>query len=227
MIKFFKKLGLFLRWKIYDFRHPPKVRPYGITCYVGLPGKGKTLSLVEKLLRLKKQFPEAKIYTNFGFSAEDGKVNGWQDLLKYENGDDGVIFGLDEVHDLFGRKDWASMPSSILSLFSQNRKHAKQFICTAQSFADIGIDLRRRCHFIIECNNFANRWILQRAFRPEDYKEFDGVRTNRIRAWRYSFIADDFIYNAYDTYALINSISPQIEKKVVFEITRINRDLSE
>jgi len=204
MIKFFKHLVQFIRWKIYDFRHPPEKRPYGITCYVGLPGRGKTLSLVEKLFEIKREFPKAKIFTNFGFVEQDGAIKDWHDLLDQENGSDGVVFGIDEVHELFNRKDWASMPPQMLSLFSQNRKHAKQFICTAQAYADIGIDLRRRCHFIIECNNFANRWILQRAFAPEDYKEFDGTRSSRHRAWRRSFIASNAIYESYDTYALIN-----------------------
>lgn len=204
-MKFFKKLFQFIKWKIYDLKNPPPVRPYGITCYVGLPGKGKTLSLVEELFSLKKKFPKAKIYTNFGFKLQDGSIKGWKDLVDFKNGEDGVIFGLDEVHDLFGRKDWASMPPEILSLFSQNRKHAKQFLCTAQAYADIGVDLRRRCHYIIECRNWANRWIRQLWFKPENYKEFDGQRTTRKRAKRTSFIATNDIYNAYDTYALINA----------------------
>jgi len=202
----FKKLFQFAKLKYWDYKNPQPKRVFGISCYVGLPGEGKTLSLVEKLNQLKVKFPKAKIYTNFGYVGETGKIERWQDLVDLQNGENGVIFGLDEVHDIFDRKEWLSMPQSVLSLFSQNRKHAKQFICTAQSFADIVIDIRRRCHFIIECRNLANRWIFQRAFRPEDFKEKDGEYTPRRRAWRYSFIATNAIYNAYDTYAIIESV---------------------
>jgi len=221
-MNFFKKLALFIKWKIYDFKNPPAIRPYGITCYVGLPGKGKTLSLVEELLLLKQDFPKAKIFTNFGFIYQDGAIKGWKDLVDINNGDDGVIFGLDEVHDLFGRKDWSKMPPEILSLFSQNRKHAKQFLCTAQAYGDIGIDLRRRCHFIIECRNWGNRWIRQLWFRPEDYKEFDGTRSIRVRAKRTSFIATNDIYNAYDTYALINAAREEERVDVNFVVQKIS-----
>lgn len=208
------KLFEFLQLLYYDFKHPPIIRPYGITCYVGLPGCGKTLSMAERLLDLKLQFPKAKIYTNFGFKDQDGIITRWEDLVTIENGEDGVIFGLDEVHDIFNRKDWADMPSTVLTMFSQNRKMAKQFICTAQSFADVGIDLRRRCHYIIECSNIRGRWVFQRAFLPTDYAERDGTRSERRRAWRYNFIADNEIYESYDTYALIKSIRSDISKKL-------------
>lgn len=211
-MSYIKQFFQFLKWKYWDYKHPQPKRVFGITCYVGLPGQGKTLSLVEKLNTLKKEFPKAKIYTNFGYIGQNGQIDKWQQLVDIKNGQDGVIFGLDEVHDIFDRKDWLSMPKSVLSLFSQNRKHAKQFVCTAQSFADIVIDIRRRCHYIIECGNLKNRWIFQRAFNPSEYKEKDGEYTPRKRAWRYSFIATNEIYNSYDTYAVINSIR-EYEKK--------------
>lgn len=206
MFSFIRKIFQFLKWKIYDIKHQSPKRPYGITCYVGLPGAGKTLSLAENLLRLKMEFPQAKIYTNFGFKYEDGALTNWQQLVNLHNGEDGIIFGLDEVHDIFDRKEWKSMPKTVLQLFSQNRKFAKKIICTSQSFADIVIDIRRRCHFIIECRNIASRWIFQRAFRPDDYKEKDGVYTPRRRAWRYSFIASNTIYNCFDSYKVIENI---------------------
>jgi len=211
-MNFFRKFGSFLYWVWYDYQHPKKKRPYGITCYIGLPGKGKTLSLVEKLITLRRQFPRAKIYTNFGFKGEHGRLTDWHDFITLENGDNGIIFGIDEVQDIFNRKDWQSMPPAILAVFAQNRKHAKQFICTSQSYADVVVDLRRRCHLIIECNNIANRWIIQQGFHPEDFKEFDGTRSVRKRAFRYSFIATNPIYDAYDTYAIINSIRDEISQ---------------
>ena len=80
-------------------------------------------------------------------------------------------------------------------------------VCTAQSYSDVVIDVRRRCHYIVECRNIAQRWIFQRAFRPDDYKEKDGEYTPRRRAWRRSFIATNFIYDSYDTFAIIKSIA--------------------
>lgn len=202
----FKKLFQFIKWKYWDFRNPQPKRPFGITCYVGLPGQGKTLSLVENLYRLKAQFPKALIYTNFGFLLQDGSIDKWEDMVDIKNGVEGVIFGLDEVQNIFNNKNWDKFPPEMMSLITQNRKYAKQIICTAQSFATMDISFRRLCHYIIECRNFANRWIFQRAFLPDDYKEKDGEYTPRRRAYRYSFIASNTIYDSYDTYAIIKSI---------------------
>ncbi|MEI9966980.1 MAG: hypothetical protein WDN67_05175 [Candidatus Moraniibacteriota bacterium] len=133
-------------------------------------GSGKTLSLVEKLELSRRKFPRAKIYTNFGYVNQHGAIEKWQDLITFDNGDEGVIFGLDEVHSIFDRKGWSKMPPEILELFSQNRKEAKQLLCTAQAFEDIVIDIRRRTHLIIECRMILNRWVLERAFYKSDYK---------------------------------------------------------
>lgn len=202
-MKFFN----FLYWVLKDIRNRPPRRPWGVWVFVGLPGSGKTLSMVEYLERAKLLYPDVKIYTNFGYEKENGLLNDWKQLIDIENGSDGVIFALDEVQDIFGRKGWAKMPDSILSVFAQNRKLAKQFICTSQSFSNVLVDLRRISNFIIECKTWAGRWVWQRAFHSEDYQsDHDGIIRRRIRAWRYSFIATDEIRNLYDTYKVIETI---------------------
>lgn len=203
------KIFEFLKWVIYDLKHPKKDRPYGITCYVGLPGTGKTLSMSEKLLQLKQRFPKAVFYTNFAWIHEDGQITSWRDLKNINNGEDGVIFAIDEVQDIFGRKDWVKMPKYILSLFAQNRKHAKMFVCTSQAYADIVIDLRRRCHWIIECSNLWGRWVFQRYYKNQDYIAIEN-KDNEYRLGKcrhkYDFIASNSIYDSYDTYKIIDTI---------------------
>ncbi len=201
-----RKIWWFCVWKYYDYRHKPKKRPYGIYCYVGLPGQGKTLSMVEKLYQLKKEFPQAKIYTNFGFRFQHGHIDDWHQLVELQNGEDGIIFAIDEIQNTFSSRKWKNFPMEMLSLITQNRKQAKQFLCTAQSFDMIDINFRRICNYIVECRNLSNRWIFQRAFLPDEYKVKDGVYTPRRRAWRYSFIADNKIYYSYDTYKIIESM---------------------
>lgn len=200
------KVFRFIRWKFWDWRNKTPKRPFGIYCYVGLPGQGKTLSMVEHLYRLHKEFPRAKIYTNFGFIYQDGHIDHWSELVNIKNGSDGVIFAIDEIQNTFNSRKWKDFPPDMLSLITQNRKQAKQFLCTAQSFDMIDINFRRVCNFIIECRNLKNRWIFQRAFHPDDYREKDGVYTPRKRAWRYSFIAENIYYNSYNTYRIIDTM---------------------
>lgn len=215
-----EKVYSFFYWVWWDRKNPQKARPFGITCYVGLPGSGKTLSLVEELERLRIKFPEAKIYTNFGYKHEHGPILKWQDLVTIENGPEGVIFGLDEVHSIFDRKGWNKMPPEVLQLFSQNRKYAKQLICTAQAFEDVVVDIRRRTHLIIECRMVLNRWVFESAFFKNDYKEgVDGTYKPRRRAWRYNFIATNYIFELYDTYQIIKNIRSEMDFSQEKDIT--------
>jgi hypothetical protein len=192
---------------MYDIRHPLPDMPYGITCYVGLEGYGKTLSLAEKLFQLKKKYPLAKIYTNFYWNLEDGHIEHYQQLLDLDDREHGIIFGLDEVSSIWDRfTSRAEMDLRVLEMFRMNRKFSKQLICTAQSFADIVIDIKRRCREIIECRTVSGRWVFQRAFYPTDYAEKDGTWQARKRLWRYSFIATNKIYDSYDTRLVIDNI---------------------
>lgn len=202
-----KKFFKFLYWVYWDYKHPLKKRPFGISCYIGMYGQGKTLSLSEKLFRLKLQFPKAKIYTNFFWKYQDGAISDWKQLIEIQNGDDGVIFGLDEVSSIWDRWVAKKLPIEIMELFRENRKEAKMIVATAQHFDVIVKDFRQLCQEIIEVRNIAKRWIFQRAFHVEDYKERDGERKFRRRLWRYSFIADNFIYNSFDSFAKIRNIS--------------------
>ena len=222
-----KKFFRFLYWKFYDWRHPYKKRPFGITCYVGLYGQGKTLSLSEKLMRLKFEFPKAKIYTNFYWKYQDGILEHWTDLVKIQNGDDGVIFGIDEVSSVWDRWNAKKLPPEIMELFRENRKMAKMIVATAQNFNKIVIDFRDLCQEIIEVKNIGKRWIFQRAFHIDDWKEKDGEFNQRRRLWRYNFIANNFIYESFDSFLKIENISNTIINEIrqeEFEKT-INRKL--
>jgi ATP-dependent Clp protease ATP-binding subunit ClpX len=46
---------------------------------------GKTLSIVNYLLILRKRYPKLKIYTNFYFSEGDGLIKDWSDLINITN----------------------------------------------------------------------------------------------------------------------------------------------
>lgn len=208
------KIIEFLKWVYWDIKHPRPTRPYGIEVYVGLPGSGKTLALSERLLDARNMYPKAKIYTNFGFKFEDGKLDNWEQLLQLDNGTDGIIFGLDEVHLMFGRDSWKKAPPDILHLFSQNRKFAKALWCTSQAFGDVSIDLRRRTSIVWSVRNFRNRWIRMKGYLTGDYEDMmnpEGQKKERFIK-KDSFIASNEIYDSYDSFAIIDNIMKQSVK---------------
>lgn len=83
IIKFFKAIPLFVD----DIRKRDKgvFRGYGFWAFCGLGGSGKTLSIVNYLLKIQKKYPNVKIYTNFNYKYSDGEITSWRDLLDKTN----------------------------------------------------------------------------------------------------------------------------------------------
>lgn len=83
IIKFFQALP----YAIKDFILLDKTefRGYGFHIYCGLGGSGKTISIVNYLLQMRKRFPKVKIYTNFYFPEGDGIIKNWEDLINITN----------------------------------------------------------------------------------------------------------------------------------------------
>lgn len=203
----FRKFYDFVRMLFLDFldRKNRKKNPFGMFAFVGLPGAGKTLSMVHALEEAHIFYPQAKIYTNFGYKHQHGELIHWKQLVTIEH-PGGVIFAIDEAHDVFDRKNWGNMPPSVLSVFSQQRKYGKMFLCTMQSFEDIVVDIRRRTTYVVECSNLFNRWIFNVGFHGLNYRpktEDISPTFRRKRAFHYNFIAKSKHYNAYDTLAFI------------------------
>ena len=83
IIKFFKALPLF----IIDIHRRDKgvFQGYGFWDFVGLGGSGKTLSIVNYLLKIQKKYKNVKVLTNFEYKGSNGTINSWKDLLEVEN----------------------------------------------------------------------------------------------------------------------------------------------
>lgn len=206
-------LVYFIWWKLVDIRRRIRMRTkmpnvYGVWLYVGLPGRGKTVSMVEYLYRMKKKWGDKiRVYTNFGFALEDGPIKHWRDLLEIEHNVP-VIFALDEVQLTFNSRAWRDFPPEMVTLLTQNRKMEKQIVCTAQSFERVDKVFRELTHFVIECRTLAGRWTFQRAFETTEYmRGQESVRgPKRMRAWRYSFVQTDQIRDMYDTMRRLDSL---------------------
>lgn len=187
--------------------------PYGIRMYVGLPGTGKTVSMVEYLLTLRATYPGIKIYTNFGFQYQDGDIVSLDDFQRY-NDPNGVVFAVDELQLSFQARQFNKFPSEMIFLLTQNRKFKKHFVCTAQLFEHVDKVFRDLTNVVIQCKNWGARWFFQKAYTTLDYRvkiNPDGEKQPFI-LWCYSFIANDFIFNAYDTYKIVAAFTAERAK---------------
>lgn len=203
---FFSKIALFFYYKIIDlydlYKNGRQFEEYGVDFYCAEQGSGKTIGMVEYLERMRKKYPKVKIYTNFGYVHETEPFNDWNDFFEKRNGNDGVIFAIDEIQNEFSSTTWKNFPESLLSEITQQRKQKIKIICSSQVFTRVAKPLREQCSRVIECKTLAKRWTFLRCYKGTEYNnvidrpsEKEKLRT----LWRKSFIQDSNIRDLYDT----------------------------
>lgn len=211
---FFIKFGRFTRLLFEDLatmeRNPNLFKEFGVTMYCGRQGDGKTVSMIEYLVRMRKKYPKVKIVTNFGYEDEDAAFNSWQDILEIRNGDEGVIFAIDEIQNEFSTKMSKDFPESLLSEITQQRKQRIKIVATSQVFTRVAKPIREQSYEVVECKTLANRWTFQKCFDADDYNDMIDapvkVKHKVRRKWRRNFVQDVELRNMFDSYKKVARI---------------------
>lgn len=120
---------------------------FGVYCYCGKQGSGKTYSVVEYLRQNKNK----KIYANI--SSLKGinytYFNGFDELLNLRSEHDCIIF-YDEIFTALTKS--TKINKEVLDFLSQMRKRKIIFLTTAQEWLEIPMTLRRYCRYQIDCS---------------------------------------------------------------------------
>lgn len=135
-----------IKWRTF-FRKgfAPKRGKFGVYCYCGKQGSGKTYSAVEFLLN-SRNLP---IYSNVHLSNINYTYfNGFDELLKLRDKTDCIIV-FDEIFTALTKT--SRMNNDVLDFLSQMRKRRIIFITTAQEWLEINMTLRRYCRYQIDC----------------------------------------------------------------------------
>lgn len=215
---FFYNIPAFFKWKIKDFNYYRKngkgFTQYGLRMFCGRQGGGKTVGMVWLLEQWRKKYKNLKIYTNIDYAHQDGKLNGWQDLLNQElrNGIDGVVFAIDEIQNEFSSAAWKDFPETILSEITQQRKQRICILATSQVFTRVVKQLREQCYQVIECKTFFGRWTKLKAYDAEDYNSIidsnDPAKKFKLpKIWKQNFVQTDELRSCFDTYAKVVRMS--------------------
>lgn len=158
-----------IKWKTFFKKgFAPKRGKFGVYCYCGKQGSGKTYSVVE-FLNQNKDLP---IYANI--SSIEGinytYFNGFDELLKLRDKSDCIIV-YDEIFTALTKT--SKINQDVLDFLSQMRKRRIVFLTTAQEWLEINITLRRYCRFQIECkmlNIFGLGVLLKFCYNAEQMK---------------------------------------------------------
>lgn len=136
-----------IKWNTFFKRgFRPNRGKFGVYCYCGKQGSGKTYSVVEYLRNNK----DKKIYANIS-SLQGVKYtyfSGFDNLLKLSNETNCIIF-YDEIFTALTKS--SRINSEVLSFLSQMRKRKIIFLTTAQEWLEIPVTLRRYCRYQIDC----------------------------------------------------------------------------
>lgn len=143
--------------------------PYdGIWIFSGSQGSGKTLLLMHLVREMIQDFPKAIIVSNISiFGVPCIPYSGIDDFTKIHNGQDGIIFIIDEIQNLFNSLESKGMPISTMQVWSQNRKNRRVILGTSQRFTRVAKGIREQAKWNYECR----RPLLNLIY---SYRVFDG-----------------------------------------------------
>lgn len=124
----------------------PKRGKFGVYCYCGKQGSGKTYSVIE-FLKQNKNIP---IYANIKSikGIDYTYFSGFDQLLELRDKHDCIIV-YDEIFTALTKT--SKINQDVLDFLSQMRKRRIVFLTTAQEWLEINITLRRYCRYQIEC----------------------------------------------------------------------------
>ena len=215
ILRFFSMLLDLIRWLVYDLLftiiNGKVFKPYGLTCFVGRQGGGKTISMVEYLDKMKDIYPDAIVVTNFNYTKQDMPFTSWRQFTEVRNGLNGVIFAIDELQNEYNSNNWKDFPEDLLSVVTMQRKQRIKIVATSQVFTRVVKQLREQCYEVVECKTFFGRWTKQKCYDADDYNYIIDNPTpeRRMRTrkkWKYSFVQSNFIRNLFDSYSVVESI---------------------
>lgn len=181
-----------------------ETKPYGVYCYCGKQGKGKTYSVIEFLLNNRNK----KIYANINSlkGIDYTYFSGFEELLKLRDEHDCIIV-FDEIFTALTKT--SKMNTDVLDFLSQMRKRRIVFITTAQEWLEINMTLRRYCRYQIECNMLSlfGYPILVKKMYDAELMKWSQLDNEYIAPLIDTTISHGLkkVINSYDTFEQINS----------------------
>lgn len=196
-------------------RDPEFFRFQGLHVFCGEQGSGKTIALVEFVMRMQAEYPKAKCITNLGYAQEDDVLTEWQQLLTYNNGKKGVIVGIDEIQNWFASGK-NTLPESMLEIVTQNRKNRRIIVATSQVFTRMAKGLREQCTLIYEPITLLGCITWVRIKKP--ILDSDGNVIDKKHRGSYFFVHTQELRDAYDTYKVIHTLAKEGFKEKAVEV---------
>ena len=194
---------------------------FGVYCYDGKQGKGKTYSLVEYLQDNKNS---SLIFSNIGgikhidYTYYTG-FKGLIEIKKYIDSpgfhtDKQIVIVYDEIFTELQKGD--KLSKDVLDFLCQMRKRKIIFLTTAQEWAEIPLSFRRFCRYRISCCMiplFTSGILIKRFYDAENMK-WSNDEQEHVAPLLETTISHTrkYIANSYDTFLRISSVNPNTQQ---------------
>lgn len=183
---------------------------FGIDMFVGMFGKGKTLSMTHRARTLYKMYGDRiRFISNYKLVdipyIKLVSFNQIVDLQKKPDNYELTVVLIDEIEFILNNRNYSKFPLAMLSSLTQQRSLNVYILCSAQRFQQVDKMWRILTNRVFNCNKYwrfqhvevYDAWDLENSMNYRDIKRLNNL-------WWFVKNQD---YNAYDTKEVISQAS--------------------
>lgn len=205
--------------KLKSFLHKgflPQRGNFGVYCYCGKQGTGKTYSVVEYLIDNQKNsliFANIKDIKNIEYEFYVGFKGLLEIKHRIDNGDIStdkqIVIVYDELFTELQR--FSKLSPEVMDFLCQMRKRKIILLTTCQQWRQVPKDFRDFCRYQIDCNmiNLFFVGLLIKRFKDAENDKWDDSEQDFVAPLLETTISKcrKFIANSYDTFLRISSVN--------------------
>ena len=186
---------------------------WGITCYIGMFGHGKTLSMCHNAQKIYDQYGDkVRFISNVHLKHIPYiELTNFNQLVEIaDNPDDSyeaTVVLIDEIEALLSHRNFANFPLTLLNCLMQQRKLSLRIYCSCQRWFTVDRIWRSITTDIYDCNKY---WRFQHMVKYDAWDYENAMNFNSIRpisnTWWFVKNKD---YDTYDTSQMISRKSSE------------------
>lgn len=185
---------------------------FGIDCFCGMFGHGKTLTMCHRAREIYNQFGDRIRFisnvdlVNIPYTPLVN-FNQLVDLGEDETNYEGTVVLIDEVENVLNNRNFAKFPLALLHVINQQRKKHVYIMMTSPRFFQIDKMMRQITTSVYCCDKY---WRFQHVQRYDAWDYENAMNTRDIkRVSNVWFFVKNQDYNTYNTEQMISKDSAE------------------